>query len=301
MKRKIFFVAIVLSVFLAGCKKEGVYNPKYKISGFSEYSQVDYQRYLESRHTWESYRVDSTKVHRTERWDWKDGKLSGINYFIDGKIDLTLSCEYDGKRLEKIRNTKNGSIAVYFYDGKSLSSIRFVDKNGNVEHTMHFNYDDGKISSIDVVAPGKGEGALRTTEALENVVLGQLLPGGEKIVVPAKGASNNDYSVTLAWKDDNIQSATNTQSQMTVKYKYDKFDNPYKGFLGTILTDAGYAFANKNNVTSIEYPDNTADNIHYSYTYSENIPVTRVESRIDNYAAGYRNIVTTIIYFDYFE
>lgn len=37
----------------------------------------------------------------------------------------------------------------------------------------------------------------------------------------------------------------------------------------------------------------------YSYTYSDDIPVSRSRSVVDHYTQGYRNVETTITYYEY--
>ncbi|MBO7489472.1 MAG: hypothetical protein J6T88_04255 [Bacteroidales bacterium] len=45
--------------------------------------------------------------------------------------------------------------------------------------------------------------------------------------------------------------------------------------------------------------DYGSEKLDYSYTYSDDIPVSRSRSVVDHYTQGYRNVETTITYYEY--
>ncbi len=89
----------------------------------------------------------------------------------------------------------------------------------------------------------------------------------------------------------------------TITLEYDGRNSDIKQLIRLLFTFNGeggyanqYAFANKNNVVSANYGGEKWD---YSYTYSDDIPVSRSRSVVDHYTQGYRYVETTITYYEY--
>ena len=89
----------------------------------------------------------------------------------------------------------------------------------------------------------------------------------------------------------------------TITLEYDGRNSDIKQLIRLLLTFNGeggdanqYAFGNKNNVVSADYG---SEKLEYSYTYSGDLPVSRSRSVVDHYTQGYRNVETTITYYEY--
>ena len=121
--------------------------------------------------------------------------------------------------------------------------------------------------------------------------------------------SGSDVTLRLSWSNDNIKSIEYLSSDNieSAVYTYDKYNNPYKGFLATMSIGATphemFMFGNKNNMTSstVKYKDGSKEKKSLSYTYSENYPVSQSQCIIDNFAQGSRYLTTYIVYYEYYE
>ena len=109
---RLFIAALALMFVFASCEKEGVFNPKKKISEIYKSSSYSYDG--------ETY---NTPKYLSERWNW-DGKiLKSVDYYDnDGSLDYSETYTYDKNRLPKV---SWGSTSYYelVYDKNKLSSI----------------------------------------------------------------------------------------------------------------------------------------------------------------------------------
>ncbi|MBP5728020.1 MAG: hypothetical protein J6Y48_13195, partial [Clostridia bacterium] len=137
MKRTALLLAILLPVAASftSCKKDGVYNPKQKISRI--YRQGSGQ---------------NTEKQLVELWNWDGKKLSSITYYDrSGEMEGTEKFSYDGKRLSRIdyiSDFGDGSYLLFTYDGRKLDKVE-VYALGNLVGTLKYTYDGNKISKMD--------------------------------------------------------------------------------------------------------------------------------------------------------
>ena len=304
MKRIVTLIAMAaMALTLASCKKDGVYKPEYRISTIYEYSSVEYQRYVDSSHLWHTYHVDSVGSHIVERWNWKDNNLDHIDYYANGRVDYTIAMVYDGKRLTRVNNNKDKTYALMEYDGRRLDKMTFYDKNGNALKSYTFHHDDHIFSSIDVEVVDKKSGA-EVSDALETFVLNIFGDDSKALLRAAKNGKGSNYTITLKWKDDNVVSVRHENIQRD--FKYDSKKNPMKGLLLSLVMpgeNEAATFGNANNVTTaILFRDgNEESKKRYSYTYSDDIPVSCSSIEIESVSAGYRNVHTEMQNYYYEE
>ena len=310
MTFKLYLVAAAL-LLLASCKKDGVFNPSAKLSAISEYSQVSYQKYVDSIQSWHQISENVVKRHTVEGWVWNGNTLSAINYYRDGKIDHSLYFTYDGKQLSRIDDNSNGTHAECLYDGRKLDEMRFYDKNGKQKMTYIFTHDGRHISTINVETKGNTKESC-SFDAIENFALQMMLPetAGCDLRQARNGIkSDSEITLNLKWKDDNIKSIeySGHNSLKKATYKHDKNKNPYRSFIGTLASGSTphdlFLFGNKNNITSstIINNDGSGEKKSYSYTYSEEYPTSQSQCIIDNVTQGYRYVTTQIRYYEYVE
>ena len=144
--KKITLTAMVLAVacMFAACTKEGVYNPKEKISKIFESSVSTYT--MGSTTT-----TDETPKHPTESWTWDGKLLSSITYYEgDGTVDETVTFTYDGKQLSKMQTVGSNSYTQFIYDGSKLEKFETYYSN-RLESAGTVTYDGKKVVQIDVV------------------------------------------------------------------------------------------------------------------------------------------------------
>lgn len=305
MKR--FFTTVVLIAVLcvmSGCKKDGVYRPSQKLSGISEYFERTHQRYDNELKVWKVIHKDSTKRHQTEKWIWNDNRLDRIDFYSGNNVSNSLAFTYDGKRLVRayISETKSG--VEYHYNGKKLETMTVKNKNGETVATYEFKYDGKKISQITIDG-----NAVQTKSDIDIDALALLPVLGDAQSVhdlaechKKDQAKKGETVYRIVWKGDNIKSISNASDGNTVTYRYDDKYNPLQGLMPTLIGVGenvdSYAFANKNNVISVDYGNSK---LSYSYTYSEKLPVSRSRNEIDHYTQGYRYVDVYITYFEYIE
>ena len=300
--------AVILSLTV-GCQKDGVYKPSYRISALYEYSAIEQQRYNNELKIWETYRKDSVKQHIVERWVWNGKKLERIDLYRDNsnpsRPSNSLGLVYDGNRLSRINLSSDKSYMECEYDGRRLKEMRHYDNKGKLDLTYTFEYDGKKVSKMTV----DGEFIpLKNGDGLVEFVTGRLLPCEDITEALArKSDAKTQMTATFKWKGDNVSSITYSSGGKH-SFRYDSKVNPLQGLLAMIAMDgeaagASYYFRNENNVVSITYVDSDGDEdkTNYSYTYSDDIPVSRSNVVISHYQQGYRAVSSQVTTFEYDE
>lgn len=318
IQKNIVVCAAIIAVLLvlAACKKDGVYKPGDKIAGFAEYSETDYQRYDSQKQQWITYRSDSVRRYTTEKWNWDGNQLNRIDFYTSASstsADHSLVFSYDGKRLQRIYNSKTKGYALCNYDGRNIKEMLFHDKNGKQTGSISFEHDGKRISAMTIsgTAATKGDyGASQDemTRAALVFVAGDAGIAAESIKTLARERkTENGITLTLTWKNDNISRIEFSDGSQSASFTYDRNPNPMKGFLGTLVAGTTahdmYLCCNANNTTSstITASDGSKDVLNYSYTYSGELPVSRSRSVVDHYAQGNRIVYSYVTYYQYVD
>ena len=269
-KLKIITVVALVAVMSAGtfnaCKKDGVYNPKKKIS----------KMYDED--------FNGEKV-LSETWTWDGNKLARIDY-PNGDFNVF---EYDKDRLINITD-KNGNYQKYIYDGSKIDKIQEWSKDGSVLYMEYkFEHKGNKISKItsessiedfdfeDFVYPETSSKSLKSNalrfvlpEQIANITSAEL----KNNIKSQKVLGKISISIELTWKGNNIEKATLTNNSglnipISIQLTYDNKSNPMYGlFTGeTIVTS-------KNNVKkmTLTMAGIPITEIDCSYEYEGNFP-----------------------------
>ena len=142
MRKFVLLLAILLPVAASftSCKKDGVYNPKQKISRiYYAYSSPD--------------PFFNSDKELKEIWDWDGNKLSTIAYYTKKGVDGTEKFSYDGKRLSRvdyvIPDGTNVAHVLYIYDGRKLDKMEYY--SGEELQEIHkYIYDGKKLSKVEV-------------------------------------------------------------------------------------------------------------------------------------------------------
>lgn len=279
MKKYLFIVTVsavlIMALGLSSCQKEGVYNPKKKISKIFEQYGSD-SKYLSEVWTWDDNklsRIDYPSWGGYQRFEYENNKISKI---IDEDGDYWL-VKYNGKKFDKVE---------FYYDNQ-LSGIVIFEYSGSkiTKMTTEELWDDDKYDLVSVKNRQFG-------------VLKFLIPEMPlEMTKKSTKSTSETYVIKLTWKGNNIEKLEEEEIERnevytsTTKYTYDDKSNPfYNSFFGV----DDYFVSSKNNITkeTITDSDNDFWEYEYSYTYDGNYPKECV--RI--YRSGTYSSVTTTFY-----
>lgn len=308
-KKILITLLLVASLLPIGCKKDGIYRPSEKISGFSYYYERDHQRYNTEEKKWVTIQKDSVRRYTTEKWVWNDNQLNRIDLYDLGSNTpyCKLSFVYDGKRLTRLNISNTKHYVTYEYDGRQIARMTVHSQNGDTWADYSFGYDGKKISTVTV------SGNYLTPKSDNNVDALALLPvlgdamsahNVASLCQKTKGSKSGETVLDITWKGNNIKSIKNHDSGLTeVTYTHDNKTNPLRGLLTSALPGINEmshtcALGNENNIKSADYG---TEKQSYSYTYSDDLPTSRSRSVVDHYTQGYRYVTTHITYYEYID
>lgn len=296
--KKIFFIAaatamLLLSMTSCNKDKEGVYNPKQKISVLYEQSSDIWENYDGERWT-ESDISSYTKLHKTQEWTW-DGKLLKQikGYTNEGVLSYTQTFTYEKKKLTRVdyvdAEDSYTSYATFEYDGKLLTKASLYGE-GLLWATCEYTHTDKKITNVTYTVYDYDKG-INATKQL--AMLRMTLPQGQisrNIISEqeSKMKSRKEIEfiarITLTWTDNNITTVTTTYDGYTDSdinsFTYDTKKNPYHLYMdeNSVYAEdgSGLMFLNENNILTARYyydnqnePGSTTSRT-YTYTYDNN-------------------------------
>lgn len=285
MKKVLLIAAaamLLLSMTSCNKHKDGVFNPKQKISAIYYSDRLQNSWYNSDTYTWEDRDPDITPLHKDQEWIW-DGKLLQQirHYDTDGTIDATETFTYDGKKLVRAEYKNNegyGQYSTYEYDGKELTSAKSYGSDGLLRCIFELTHSDKKITDIKMTEydydKNVTDRAKRQLLSLRSILpMGQI---GEKCIadcearLKTKAASTYITRISLTWTENNITRITYKWSDGdtdTYDYTYDNKKNPYYGFLSYYAEESILApyYSSENNVLTDDpsYPP-------YVYEYDKN-------------------------------
>ena len=295
-KVTLLLMVSMLLVTFSSCKKEGVYNPKEKISRI-------YKDYGDG------------KVLK-EVWNWDKKTLERIDHYSGGSVSWSEEFTYNKKgQIERVDCYEDGETTEYTYDGRKLSKITYY-YNGSIEEEYSFKHDGNKISEIEIMYfyRGKRESRLMT-EGYNPIKM--LLPEESYKAVRKTlndNATRGDVTtVKLEWEKNNISKieARSGSEEVVWNCTYDDKLNPFKNFWSLYPDDnleTNMALS-KNNVTEIRYTEREdgetySDIEKYTYSYDGKFPTvkryTYSYEEYDYYEDKYYTVtVTTSTYYEY--
>lgn len=313
MKRTFAFATIVAAVcLLAGCQKEGKYNPKEKIAKI--YTERSYSNSYYDGTRWIVENEESSGKQLSESWTWDGKKLSQIAYYDDGEAYINVKLTYDGSQL--IEATDGETRMVYTYDGKKIEKCEVYEGSVLFE-TMTFGHDGKKISSVTYTYTNAYVKSLdKGVTTLSRLMMRSLVPDSpvaDRVIkdVRAHAAKeDNTYTLNFTWDGGNVTKITATSGaySTTMTCTYDDKNNPYQGFALALSglygeSESGVEFCNENNILSVTatytgegYTESETET--YSYEYDGNWPVK--QTRKYNWESDeYRSSNKRITYLEY--
>lgn len=312
MKRTFAFATIVAAVcLLAGCQKEGKYNPKEKIANiYSEYGSSS--EYFDGQQ-WQTDNQYSSGKQLSEVWTWDGKKLTQIDY-PDDEYPETIRFSYDGSQL--VEAVTDEQQIRFTYDGKLLSKAEVFYLYGGqptLAMTYTFEHDGKKISRVTL--SGMGMEPFNTNSKAQHSHLQKLLlanfwpqsTAAQRAIKKLQAcASKDNQSITIdyTWDGDNVSKLQSQQQgfSVSVSFEYDDKNNPYQGFVlsGAGMSETGVEFCNRNNIVkeTYTYMDGQEDTESYSYEYDGKWP-TSCTYHYTYQSDDYRESSFTTTYYEY--
>lgn len=279
-------------MLFSSCNKEGVFNPKKKISKI----------YTSNSYTINGNTTTSDKT-LSEEWTWnKNNTLAKID--AHGFYETTETYTYDKKRVTRIDGVATNTSGItgggtssytyhieFKYNSKELSEASYYDGN-ELQTKLTFTHQNGKISKIELFEMNL-ENMDKNIKALHSILPEHLYSNLEKMYKNRLSKSNTkgDASIIyeLTWDKNNISKAVCTAQWVEgyekdiMEYKYDNYSNPFYGYLSPEMGEySGADYFSKNNITQIttqyqtSFDNDKGDtNIeNFNYTYEGKYPVT---------------------------
>ncbi len=281
MKKFFSILAVAcIAMLFSSCHKEGVFNPKKKIS---------------KTYTYRTTTVDGTTTTTnkvlSEVWNWNNNTLKRIDHYdYDGKISGTTTYTYDKKRVVRVDESyqsmfSNYNSHIYFiYDGKYLSEAKIYEGD-EWESTLKFTHQNGKISQIVFTSNFREEkGKSLKTRALQYILPPQICQTIQQIEKKKQtanaGEGSESTTMTLTWNKDNITKIAcvdeffGERYEYSIEAEYDNYNNPFYGLFDMEFYDGSNLC--KNNIVKQTwiYPDETPSSENFQYTYKGKYPVT---------------------------
>jgi len=311
MAKKLIFKAVAIVLLLTfcvsfnSCDKEGVYNPKQKISKiYEDFMYYDWS--IDPETGWPTITEKLYPKQLTQAWTWDKNKLNKIDfwslYFCWGCQDVSPISEiwntdryfYEKNKLVRIEQD-GGYYTEIIYDGSKYKKMNSYDSRHKLWLSMDFKYDKNKITNISIVEMWESywdkaaEGKFLST-FLPKELVSKIIDKSEKRK-SKKSNNTSTYNVSYTYTGDNINEMIfqyvdedGDLYKLTAKYvSYDNKQNPFHKKLGADFDfDFEFAFGNiivtsKNNPLEIRYVlyeeyygASYTENIKFQYTYTYN-------------------------------
>lgn len=267
---KKFYPILVIACFamlFCACHKEGVFNPKKKISRI--------------------YEDSGNGRNLSQVWTWnKNNTLEKIDYYYNGQVDYTDNFTYEKKRLVSIEDYKYHSRAEFSYANKvftkQLTEVNVYSSN-TLTSTYAITHEKNKISQIIQTNYSNNynddydwkSAAMASVNALNFILPKEMC----KAVMEAEkkmaknGSKNSTITYTLTWDKNNLSKVDLLWSDGTTGSLQAKYDDKNNPFWGALLSDDGLDISgesfSKNNMTRLEENYNyMGENGNSTYTYS---------------------------------
>lgn len=291
----LFFACFAM--LLVSCHKDGVYNPKKKISRIFETETTHYYY-----NDWEDSDYNSGRQLR-EVWTWGKKTLDRIDYYYDNKLSYTQYFSYDKNRL--VRMSSDDMYYTYKYDGKFLQQVDVYSDNVLVE-SFKITHQKGKWSKIEFtlyddvyMKSGKGDRIMPLRFVLSDEICKSIKESEKKHYAKHGGKGTWSTTYTLTWEKKNVSRMVENDSDgdtYTYTYKYDKKKNPYYGGFIEMEEFVDMLLSENNVIQEDEQSEDGYYSYSYDYTYDGNWPSSRRSSYSRTYEWGSYSSSTLVEY-----
>ncbi|MDL2227569.1 hypothetical protein LJC30_01610 [Odoribacter sp. OttesenSCG-928-L07] len=247
----VFIITLIVALSFSSCEKDGVYNPKKKISKI-HIQQNDYDKFL------------------SEEWTWNKDKLMKRVFFDDNSEDNTYQdYEYEGNLLSKINNS-NGSEINFVYTDKKLSKVEY-SRDGQIIQLYEITHENNKVSQVYIATNYNFKGENIKLSPLDLFLPKECVDIFNKNISECKLSKNDNMYITIndyTWDGDNIVIIDSEQSygdEKTIRkhtFNYTNSLNPYYGFF------LGSHFGLSKNNPSFTKVTIDTEGYHFESTYN---------------------------------
>lgn len=310
MKRTLLIAAVALmAVAFVSCKKDGVFNPKHKISKVSnEWVRTTVSTDANGSRT----ETVTRNPYVAEEWTWSDKTLASITYKnFEGKVYETVKYTYDDKnRIIGSTSADGEEKAEYVYnDDKKLQSI-IVSNGAHNEVVMDIAYD-GKVPST--VTTTISYTYKNLSKFAKSIIPSFVCDAIEADELSAKATTvSYKYNTTIEWDGKNISEVVTTGEdnyKHIVKYEYDGKLNPNTGMYANMENDIVNEYGaiySKNNVikrteSRVDGNSTVTTEETYEYEYDGKMPVKVVYTDVDEYEMLGTTYKNTTVYTTTYE
>lgn len=292
---KLFFIACGLLLIAASCEKEGVYNPKQKIS----------KVYWSQKINWQNGDYEDIEKHLSEVWNWEGNQLRSIQYYDeDGDWYGTEEYYYYANdRIYSINWQEPGELISnleykFEYDGKKLSVINYYYDNDLIVQ-YEVSHQNGKISQIKYTYMDYNKKAIAMSPTFFRIFLPEMdAKTAKKLANKLNERKSETSIIRFKWSGKNISQVIWGEEADAPfnEFTYDKKINPFKKFFDTDAVDElDFPVLNsQNNVVkcSTNYGSDVEE-LEYIYTYDGDYPIAKSYTE--------RNSSVTTTYNEYYE
>ena len=319
MKKTLFTLTLLTLLFsVSSCSKEmeGKYNPKEKI-------QAVYQEYAAY---YEGELQLSEPKYMSEEWVWKDSQLDRILYYeqytyepyedsdeevveqehvytqlftydgdgrltkseVLGQVNMTTTCEYEGKYLKSMTVMEEREMIVSFLFNREGNVITSFDLTLS---ESYFDMDKEAKRQLERIIPLR---FVLSTEQASAVMSASQSCVKQYAKCGAKG--NPVLRFELEWAEGNVTKigCSYMGSSMQYAFNYDDKTNPFNNLFETVnVVNSNFLpflSLSKNNVTAIAFTqfdegEQYTDSEEYTYTYNnKNYPTSKtLEGNIESF------------------
>ena len=308
---------LLLSMTSCNKHKDGVFNPKQKISAiyYSYRSQSSW--YNSDNYTWEDYDPYITPLYKQQEWIWDGKQLQQIKHFSsDGTLNYIETFTYGKKKLSRIdcKYTDGDTYySTFEYDGKGKELLRANchESSGAIYCKVEYTHTDKKISDVEITYYDYDKKSMSSNKGRHIATMRMVMPMGQipnRLIeiqenkINAKDAYAEKTKYSFTWTDNNITRIIVTEIEDggndtdIYNLTYDNKKNPFYGFLDgedALLLEGGNFC--ENNILGW---DNDAP---YVYEYDQNdYPTSCVYTYTYN-SDTYRDRSTTTHNYEYLK
>lgn len=292
-------LVLVMSVAFTSCQKNGVFNPKNKISKVFQQPENGSKALIEEW-TW-----------------WNDGNtLTSVAYFInDTTVQKKAYYYYEKKQLVRIENTLDLSYVKITYNGDSqYDKIETYDKFDRKLRSYAYTYDGKKVSKIELTAYKNPSKSMEIDDVcfLSVFIPKEILEEtNAQLMNPSPLKADGDIFISYALKFDGDNMSEwkainnndpNKLMEMTYSYEsYDKNLNPYYASYPNVDDMNAPAFCfyknNPEKVTrSMVMNGGVPEIITFDYTYKYNDKKFPTEAICTQMKDGIKQALITTYY-----
>ena len=272
---------LMVSFFMTSCDKDGIYNPKQKISKI--------------------YQDEGGKKVLSQTWSWNGDLLALITYDSLGlKYD---EFEYTDNQITKSISYNEGlewEYTIYTYDKSLLQSYKTYNKDGKEIESAVIEHTKKKITKITITSTSYDEQTTNMAKSMQPRMVNNLrfiLPSHvvNSIQNNLQKSTSSIVTVEFEYDGSNISTYTYTTKSdvLSITYTYDKYNNPLYDAI-----EISESALSKNNMLTESITSQSDPNYSKKYTY-EYVYVDKFPTEVKATTTVMGHSIVTKFYYEY--